>query len=56
MVALPIMACTHDASAHTSYLFIVKDLLTQLIAFRSSGQHSCLQLHLAVVAALENLA
>jgi len=20
-----IMACTHDASAHTSYLFIVKD-------------------------------
>jgi len=25
MVALSIMACTHDMSAHTSYLFIVKD-------------------------------
>ena len=25
MVALSIMACTHDLSAHTSYLFIVKD-------------------------------
>jgi len=25
MVALSIMACTHDMSAHTSYLFFVKD-------------------------------
>ena len=25
MVALSIMACTHDMSAHTSYLLIVKD-------------------------------
>jgi len=28
MVALSIMACTHDVSAHTSYLFIVKDRFT----------------------------
>jgi hypothetical protein len=30
---------THDASAHTSYLFIVKDLSPQSMAFRTSAQH-----------------
>ena len=30
---------THDASAHTSYLFIVKDLSPQSMAFRTSVQH-----------------
>jgi hypothetical protein len=30
---------THDASAHTSYLFIVKDRFRLPMAFRSSDQH-----------------
>jgi hypothetical protein len=39
MVALSIMACTHDMSAHTSYLFIVKDRsLTDCISLISSTQ------------------
>ena len=42
---------THDASAHTSYLFIVKDRFYQLTAFRSSVQHDNLQRSLSVAAA-----
>jgi len=39
MVALSIMACTHDVSAHTSYLFIVKDRCnTDCISLISSAQ------------------
>jgi hypothetical protein len=30
---------THDASAHTSYLLLVKELVPQSMAFRSSDQH-----------------
>jgi len=36
------MACTHDVSAHTSYLFIVKDrLLTDRISLISPAQNRC---------------
>jgi len=48
------MACTHDVSAHTSYLFIVKDRLTLLIAFRSSDQHNIAAAYLSVIAAPED--
>jgi hypothetical protein len=30
---------THDASAHTSYLLLVKDLFRLSMAFRTSAQH-----------------
>ena len=48
------MACTHDVSVHTSYLFIVKDRLTHLIAFRRSDQHKIAAAFLSVIAAPED--
>jgi hypothetical protein len=42
---------THDASAHTSYLYFVKDRFQSLMAFRSSVQHKNLQRLLSVAAA-----
>jgi len=42
MVALSINGFTHDASAHTSYLFIVKDrFLTDRISQISPAQNRC---------------